>query len=89
MTFDEFTDALYAAGWKSPNDAQHERIKSVWLDMETAADYRIKWAAADERLSMIRAACDNATKEGWQHLPVSAVHALTGSAAQRKGNDNG
>ena len=80
MTFDEFTDALYAAGWNAQNDAQHERIKAVWLSMETASDYDIKWAAADERLSMIRTACDAGKKEGWQHLPISTVKALAGKS---------
>ena len=30
MKFDDFVNALYDAGWKSPCDAQHLRIKELW-----------------------------------------------------------
>lgn len=30
MKFNDFVDALYAAGWKSPNDAQHTYIEEFW-----------------------------------------------------------
>ena len=33
MRFNDFVDALLAAGWKSPNDAQHTKIKELWRKM--------------------------------------------------------
>jgi len=33
MKFDAFVDALYRAGWNSPNDAQHTEIKKLWTDI--------------------------------------------------------
>lgn len=46
MSFEEFTDALRAAGWQSVNDAQHENVRYVydeWIqrlrNTEVAAEY--------------------------------------------------
>lgn len=33
MRFNDFTDALYAAGWEAPNDAQHRQIKELWRNL--------------------------------------------------------
>lgn len=33
MTFQEFVDALYKAGWRSPLDAQHTEIKKLWDEL--------------------------------------------------------
>lgn len=41
MELQEFIDMLYAAGWKAPNDAQHERIKKVYAEI-VALTQRVK-----------------------------------------------
>ena len=33
MTLDEFIEALYKAGWRAPNDAQHQHIKELWEEL--------------------------------------------------------
>ena len=33
MTFQEFVEALYKAGWNDPNDAQHTEIKKLWDEL--------------------------------------------------------
>lgn len=76
MTFDEFTDALYAAGWTSQNDAQHENIKTLWLQIAVDAGYHAKWCVADEKLLGILALCNAAKGEGWEHLSINAINAM-------------
>lgn len=76
MTFDDFIDRLYEHGWNSPNDAQHENIRALWLEIEQAANNRIKFSATSERLKMIIAACEQARQEGWKHIPVKTVLVL-------------
>lgn len=41
MELQEFIYILYAAGWKAPNDAQHERIKKVYAEI-VALTQRVK-----------------------------------------------
>jgi len=33
MKRQEFIDALYSAGWKAPNDAQHSKIGKLWENL--------------------------------------------------------
>lgn len=33
MTFQEFVEALYKAGWRDPLDAQHTEIKKLWEEL--------------------------------------------------------
>jgi len=33
MTFNQFIEALYEAGWTAPNDAQHAHIRELWNDL--------------------------------------------------------
>ena len=42
MELQEFIDSLYAAGWKAPNDAQHERIKKVYAEIAALKERTIK-----------------------------------------------
>lgn len=52
-TFEEFTAALHAAGWRDTSDAQHENIRTVyneWMqrlhNAEAATEY---WRVLAER----------------------------------------
>ena len=36
ITLDNFTEALYDAGWDAPCDAQHEKIKEVFYHFANA-----------------------------------------------------
>ena len=73
------TDAFYQ--WWSSN---------FWVDAydeDDKATARAGWAAAltsvaaqNEKLITLRALCDKAEQEGWQHIAVSSLRAILGEA---------
>jgi hypothetical protein len=42
MDFDTFVKALYSAGWRAPNDAQHKGAKSLLNSLNVEAESRVK-----------------------------------------------
>lgn len=57
MDFDTFVKALYSAGWRAPNDAQHKGAKSLWSSIQSEAESKVKarereiveWALRENR----------------------------------------
>jgi hypothetical protein len=76
MTFDDFILRLQLAGWRDSMDAQHTNIAALWAELDAQENYARKWIRADESIQMLRRMCEQAKKEGWQHLAIDTVASL-------------
>jgi hypothetical protein len=47
MTLEQFTEKLHEAGWTSPNDAQHEKIKSVYEEFSAIGRENLRLRQVD------------------------------------------
>lgn len=77
-TMDEFIDRLYACGWRSSADAQHQLIAPLFEEFRALERDRVEFWKRDEQIKMLRRMCKEQSAEGWQHIPILTIEIFTG-----------
>jgi len=78
LSFDEFTDALYKAGWRADCDAQHTEVVAVYDEMVCESRKASQITALKAEL----AECKRDAERGWnaEQLKTGNIYRVIGEA---------